>query len=94
MQSEESMDLKQSNGVNGDDDTYIPNSKSTDLIKPSKSGNLDNQQPSGERKFLTRKYLQSQHNCQARDDEKNISNNIHKLLRNYYCCVYKDPGLG
>lgn len=45
MQGEESMDLKQNNnGVNGDD-SYIPNSKSTDLIKPSKSENLDNQQP-------------------------------------------------
>lgn len=47
MQDEETMDLKHNNGVNGDD-SYIPNSKSTDLIKPSKSGNLDNQQPSGE----------------------------------------------
>lgn len=52
MQDEETMDLKQSNGVN-EDDTYIPNSKSTDLIKPSKSGNLDNQKPSGEC-FLSR----------------------------------------
>jgi hypothetical protein len=51
MQNEETMDLKQNNGVNGDD-SYIPNSKSTDLIKPSKSGNLDNQQPSGERFFF------------------------------------------
>lgn len=45
MNESESMDLKQS--LNGSD-AYIPNSKSTDLIKPSKSGNLDNQQPSGE----------------------------------------------
>lgn len=52
MQDEETMDLKHNNGVNGtDDDTYIPNSKSTDLIK-SKSGNLDNQQPSGESFFV------------------------------------------
>lgn len=28
-------------------DAYIPGSKSTDLIKPSPSGNLDNQQPPG-----------------------------------------------
>lgn len=41
----ENMDLKHS--LN-EDEAYIPNSKSTDLIKPSKSGNLDNQQPPGE----------------------------------------------
>lgn len=46
---EESMDLKHSDtldSVNGS--SYIPNSKSTDLIKPSKSGNLDNQPAAGE----------------------------------------------
>lgn len=47
MQETESMDLKHSDSVNGND-SYIPNSKSTDLIKPSKSGNLDNQPSSGE----------------------------------------------
>lgn len=47
MQNEETMDLKQSNGANGESDAYIPNSKSTDLIKPSKSGNLDNLPGSG-----------------------------------------------
>lgn len=47
MTESESMDLKHSDSVNGDD-AYIPNSKSTDLIKPSKLEDLDNQQPSGE----------------------------------------------
>lgn len=49
MQESESevMDLKHTESVG---DSFIPNSKSTDLIKPSKSGNLDNQQPSGKRK--------------------------------------------
>jgi len=46
--AEESMDLKHSETVESMGDvSYIPNSKSTDLIKPSKSGNLDNQQPAG-----------------------------------------------
>lgn len=40
------MDLKHSDTLESVGDAYIPNSKSTDLIKPSK---LDNQQPSGER---------------------------------------------
>lgn len=45
----ESLDLMHSNtldSVNGS--SYIPNSKSTDLIKPSQSGNLDNQPAAGE----------------------------------------------
>lgn len=49
MQETESMDLKHSDTLDSVGDAYIPNSKSTDLIKPSKSGNLDNQQPPGER---------------------------------------------
>lgn len=46
MTNEDSMDLKHSDTLDSVGDTYLPNSKSTDLIKPSK---LDNQQPSGER---------------------------------------------
>lgn len=44
MQKAESMDLKHSDTLDSVADGYIPNSKSTDLIKPSK---LD-QPPSGE----------------------------------------------
>lgn len=43
---EEEMDLKHSETLESVGDAYIPNSKSTDLIKPSKS---DSQQPPGER---------------------------------------------
>lgn len=46
MQETESMDLKHSETLDSVVDAYIPNSKSTDLIKPTK---LDNHQPSGER---------------------------------------------
>lgn len=45
MQKAESMDLKHSETLDSVADGYIPNSKSTDLIKPSK---LDHQPPSGE----------------------------------------------
>lgn len=47
-QKTESLDLMHSHtleSVNGS--SYIPNSKSTDLIKPSQSGNLDNQPAAG-----------------------------------------------
>lgn len=47
------MDLKHSDTLDSVGDAYIPNSKSSDLIKPSKSGNLDNQQTSGEADFFT-----------------------------------------
>lgn len=55
MQETESMDLKHSDTLDSVGDSYIPNSKSTDLIKPSKSGNKDNQPTPGEsagRNFL------------------------------------------
>lgn len=42
------MDLKHSVTAESVAGSYIPNSKSTDLIKPSKSGNLDNKPPPGE----------------------------------------------
>lgn len=45
MQGTESMDLKHSETLDSVADNYIPNSKSTDLIKPTK---LNSQQPSGE----------------------------------------------
>lgn len=45
MQGTESMDLKHSDTLDSVADNYIPNSKSTDLIKPTK---LNSQQPSGE----------------------------------------------
>jgi hypothetical protein len=51
MQETESMDLKHSDTLDSVGDAYIPNSKSTDLIKPSKSGNLDNQTAPGENDF-------------------------------------------
>lgn len=41
MQETESMDLKHSDTLDSVAEAYIPNSKSTDLIKPSKSGNLE-----------------------------------------------------
>lgn len=52
MPGEESMDLKHSDTLDSVVDAYIPNSKSTDLIKPTK---LDNQQPSGEYGWEERK---------------------------------------
>lgn len=42
---QDSMDLKHSDTLDSVADAYLPNSKSTDLIKPSKS---ENQPPSGE----------------------------------------------
>lgn len=42
---QDSMDLKHSDTLDSVADSYLPNSKSTDLIKPSKS---ENQPPSGE----------------------------------------------
>lgn len=59
MQETESMDLKHSDTLDSVGDSYIPNSKSTDLIKPSKSGNLDSQQTPGEdreKKFYCSKW--------------------------------------
>ena len=56
MQGGDSMDLKHSDTLDSVADSYLPNSKSTDLIKPSKS---DNQQPSGKRdegKVLIKKH--------------------------------------
>lgn len=47
MQEAESMDLKHSDTLDSVGDSFIPNSKSTDLIKPSKSGNKDNQPTQG-----------------------------------------------
>lgn len=48
------MDLKHSDTLDSVADGYLPNSKSTDLIKPSKS---ENQPPSGELQEEIRKFV-------------------------------------
>lgn len=80
MQATESMDLKHSDTLDSVVDEYIPNSKSTDLIKPTK---LDNQQPSGEcgwRKKPSRLLLTLRENFMQINIQKAFRGNEKKSL--------------